>query len=143
VPYQYLDIVTADEAFRAWGRTKEELFISAAHALTGVMVEKPEKLRPLIRKELILEEESLEFLLFAFLKEILFLKDAERVLLIPERVNIAKSSQSSWKLKAGLYGENLDGLGENLLVDVKAITLHEFSVERKDDLWQATVVVDV
>ena len=143
MPYEYLEgIVTADEAFRAWGSSLEETFTSAVDALLGIMMKNPETLGMEQRKDIEIEEESLEFLLYSFLKEILFMKDAYRLLLRPNSIHI-KQANNKWKLKAELVGEPIDNRIEELLVDVKAITLHRFKLEKTDGLWEAMVVVDV
>ncbi|NTU48413.1 MAG: archease, partial [Syntrophobacteraceae bacterium] len=39
MPYEFLDdIATADVAFQAWGKTLEEMFVSACEATINVMV---------------------------------------------------------------------------------------------------------
>jgi Archease protein family (MTH1598/TM1083) len=41
------------------------------------------------------------------------------------------------------FGEEIDPEKQELLADVKAVSLHHFSVGKATDGWKATVVIDV
>ncbi len=143
MPYEYRsDIALADSAFDAWGDTPEALFAAALDALTGVMAEDPDTVRSLERRDVALEAEILELLLFRLLDEAVFLKDAEGLLLRAERIVITETG-GGWKLAAVLAGEHADRERHNLSADVKAVTWHRFRLERTARGWEATVVVDV
>lgn len=81
-------------------------------------------------------------LLFSFLQELIFHKDARRLLLHADNVRIGQR-KGVFRLKADLSGEQIDADRHRLLVDVKAVTLHRFKVEFGDNLWKAVVVLDV
>ncbi|HZV81645.1 MAG TPA: archease [Geobacteraceae bacterium] len=143
MPYRYLeDIATADVAFEAWGATGEELFIAAADALLATMANAPGKVER--KEELIitLEHEEPDLLLWSFLQELIFLKDARRLLLHADTVSIAERG-GVFTLKALLRGEEINSGRHQLLVDVKAATLHRLQLTRIEDQWRATVVLDV
>ncbi len=143
MPYKYLDdIAIADAAFEAWGADLEEVFRAAADAALGVMVEDPQALFPGERIELDTVERSLDLLLFRLLEEIVFHKDAARLLLRCTQCAIAEA-EAGWELKAVLEGEQIDESRQVLLLDVKAVTLHMLSVERSGDGWRARVGLDV
>lgn len=143
MPYRYReDIATADVAFEAWGRTREELFIAAAEALLATMVETTAEVARTEELSLHLEHEEQDLLLWSFLQELVFHKDAGRLLLHAERVIIAGRG-SAFTLEATLRGERIDPARHRLLVDVKAVTLHRLALAFADGLWQATVVLDV
>jgi SHS2 domain-containing protein len=143
MPFRFLDeISTADVAFEAWGETQEELFISSAAALLRTMAEAPERV---VRQQNItvrLEHEELDMLLFSFLQELIFYKDARRLLLHADSVQIEQRDGLS-RLEATLSGEQIDASRHRLLVDVKAVTLHRFQVAFGDNRWKAVVVLDV
>lgn len=81
MPYKFLeDAAIADVAFEARGKTLRELFESAALAVTGTMVEDAGKVKQKKRKTIEVEAEDLEMLLFNFLQELIFYKDAELLL---------------------------------------------------------------
>lgn len=143
MPYRYLpDIATADTAFEATGATREEMFTAAADALTNVMVEDLATIQPRQELEIILENADLDLLLFDFLQELIYYKDARRLLLRPSSLAIA-DSDATLKLHAVVRGEEIDLDRHPMVVDVKAVTLHRFAVELRDGTWRATVVLDI
>jgi len=46
-------------------------------------------------------------------------------------------------LKATLAGEQLDASRHQQRADVKAVTLHGFSVEKEEGGWKANVLLDI
>lgn len=143
MPYRYReDIATADAAFEAWGKTLEELFTAAADATMNVMVEELSTIRREREVTLKMEHGELDLLLFNFLNELVFYKDAERLLLRVESVTIARHPEL-FTLHASLRGEELNPARHALSADVKAVTLHRFKVEETTDGWQASVILDI
>ena len=138
------DIAHADIAFDASGQSLEELFIKAAEATQQVMVEDLTAVRPLETVEISLVQDNEEMLLFDFLNELIFLKDARRLILLPARLEIARQEGGAgYALRATLQGEEIDAARHRLNTDVKAVTMLRFSVTRAADGWRATVVLDV
>jgi len=143
MPFRYReDIATADVAFEAWGETREELFISSAAALLGTMTAAPEQVARQEALTIRLEHEELDLLLWSFLQELVFYKDARRLLLHADRVRI-EERDGLFCLEAAVSGERIEAGRHRLLVDVKAVTLHRFQVAFVDNLWRAAVVLDV
>jgi SHS2 domain-containing protein len=143
MPYQYLeDVATADVAFKVWGSTIEEMFVAAADASMNVMVEDLASIMMREHRALNLEAESIDMLLFELLQELIFYKDAEQLLLRVSQVFIQQKNKH-FTLKAEAYGEVLDPQKHDLNVDVKAVTLHRFRVEKTGDGWKATVILDI
>jgi len=143
MPYRYLeDIATADVAFEAWGETREELFVSAADALLATMSGAPDEVARQEELTIRLGDEEPDLLLWLFLQELVFYKDARGLLLHAQRVTIAEQG-GTVTLEATLRGEKLDPGRHRLLVDVKAVTLHRLRLVREENLWKATVVLDV
>ena len=143
MPYRFHDeITTADVAFEAWGETLEELFISAAAALLRTMAASPERVEREQELAIRLEQEELDLLFFSFLQELIFYKDARRLLLHADRVQIVER-EGGFTLEAVVSGEQIDATRHRLLVDVKAVTLHRFRLQFEDALWKAVVVLDV
>jgi SHS2 domain-containing protein len=143
MPFRFDDkLSTADIAFEAWGTTQEELFIASAAALLRTMVEEPEEV---VRQEQLifrLEDEALDMLLWSFLQELIFYKDARRLLLHADKVEVAEE-EGVFRLKAQVSGEAIAIERHRLLVDVKAVTLHCFRVVYEDGCWKTVVVLDV
>jgi SHS2 domain-containing protein len=143
MPYTYLEeIAIADIAFRATGETEGEVFTAAADATMNVMVEDLATIRDSERFPLQLENDTLDLLLFDFLNEFVYLKDAKGLLMRARAIRIGRRD-SRFTLNGELYGEKLDPLRHPLRGDVKAVTLHRFDLRRTDDGWEATVVLDI
>ena len=141
--YRYLEeIATADVAFEALGATPEETFLAAADATLNTMVEEIGTVAPVERRVFSLAAESLDLLLFELLQELVYRKDAERLLLRVRDLRIEESG-SGYRLHAEAHGETIDPGRHPLLADVKAVTLHRLVVERTPDGWRAVVVLDV
>ena len=143
MPYHYLEeIGTADIAFEAMGRDLPELFRDAADATMNVMIDNIEAIQPRETRQIELANEKLDMLLFDFLQELIFFKDAERLLLRVREVQIGQREENYFA-KATAEGELLDAKRHHQRADVKAVTLHEFSVERTEDGWTARVLLDI
>jgi SHS2 domain-containing protein len=142
VGFEFLgDIAIADLAFRAWGKSLEEVFCQAGRATMAAMVAELESVEARQECRVELRAADAEMLLFDFLHEIVYFKDAERLLLLPARVEIKE--QEGFFLEGLLRGEELDPGRHPLLVDVKAVTLHRFSLRRREEGWQVEVVLDI
>lgn len=143
MPYEFLqDRAIADAAFRARADTVEELFVAAADATMNVMVEDLSAIAPAQKKRLQVESDSIEMLLFNFLQEIIFHKDAEQLLL---RVSAPRITclDGEYILNAVARGEHINPAKHALVVDVKAVTLHRYRVEKIPGGWVAEVILDV
>jgi len=142
MPYKYLeDVSLADIAFQASGETIEEMFVSAAEALFRVMV-KLEDVRQKVKKEVRLEGDKHDTLLYDFLSELLFIKDTETVVFSKFQISIKKEGKKLL-LKATMSGEKVDPKRMEMGDDVKAITMHEFFVKQIGKKWVSQVTVDI
>lgn len=143
MPFEFHDdIATADVAFEAWGETIEEMFLSAAEATMKVMVENIEEIERHERREIEIDSDAMDMLLFNLLQEIIFYKDAEQLLLRIERVRIKRENGTCF-LNATGWGEQIDPERHHLIVDIKAVTLHKFKVEQSPRGWEAFVILDI
>ncbi|MCF7916751.1 MAG: archease [Candidatus Omnitrophica bacterium] len=141
--FRYLEeISTSDVAFSAWGKTKQELFLAAAEATLFLMLDNPEAVKEKESIDINLENDNLEMLLFDYLQELIFYKDAKQLLLKSTKPKIKETDQG-FLLKSKLKGERLDPQRHHLNADIKAVTLHQFKIEKNKDNWKATVVLDV
>jgi len=142
--YKYLeDVATADIAFEAWGDTIEELFVSCAKATTDAMVELSDVNPKVSRKVEVSEKtEGVEMLLYNFLSEIIFYKDAETLFFSEFKIKITNSRT---KLNATMIGEELNKKIQ-FKNDVKAITMHMLKIIKKNTVknkYHATIVLDI
>jgi SHS2 domain-containing protein len=143
MPYEFVDELTvADIAFRAWGRDLEETFVAAADAVMNTMVEDLDAVQPQDTRLLNVEHEALDLLLFDFLQELVYYKDAEQLLLRIQQLRIADDRQP-YTLKATAAGERIDPDRHCMRVDVKAVTLHRFSLMQTERGWEAMVILDI
>ncbi len=141
--FEYLDdVAIADVAFRAWGRTPEQVFRAACAAAMTVMVEDLDSIRTRERRALVRTAARAELLLFELLQELIYYKDAEGLLLLPEEIRV-DIGESESRLQASLVGEKLERDRHPLKLDVKAVTLHRFALSHSPAGWQAQVVLDV
>src|SRR6266496_5881739 len=131
MPYHYLEeIGTADIAFEATGRDLPELFMAAADATMNVMIDNLDAIEPRETRHIELVNDKLDMLLFDFLQEFVYFKDAECLLLRVRDVQIKERDQI-YLLKAKAAGEPLVVARHHQRADVKVVTLHEFSDEKK------------
>ncbi len=143
MPYEFLeDTATADIAFRAWGATLEETFGAAAEATLNVMVEEVDAVQPKERRDLRLENDELDMLLFNFLQELIYFKDSEKLMLRTPEIRLQGNSKP-FSLEAAAMGEQLDPDRHHPRVDVKAVTLHQFRLTRTGEGWEAFVILDI
>lgn len=143
MPYEYLDnVAIADIAFVATGRDLPETFIAAAEATLNVMIENPGDVEPRERRDLSCENEALDLLLFDFLNELIYYKDAERLMLRVRDVSIS-GRDGAYRLEALAEGEVLDPARHEQRADVKAVTLHKFTLEQVPEGWRAAVILDI
>lgn len=124
---------TADVRMRVWGKTKAELL---ENAVLGIM----SYLRPVLGEEKISREisvESLDFptLLVDFLSEILAQADLGNEAY--EEIEIKKLGED--RMKAVLKGRRVKEFGD----DIKAVTYHNLTVEKKNGRWEAVATLDI
>jgi SHS2 domain-containing protein len=143
MPFEFLDeIATADVAFEAWGKTVEEMFIAAAEATMNTMVADLEKIERREKRVIEIISYALDMLLFNLLQEIIFLKDAEQLLLRIEEAKVSYED-GGYFVKATSWGEQIDPGRHQLVVDVKAVTLHRFKVEQTPRGWETFIILDI
>jgi SHS2 domain-containing protein len=143
MPYEFVDELTvADIALRAWGQDLAETFVSAADALMNAMVEELDGIQPHATRQLSVEHDALDMLLFNFLQELVYYKDAEQLLLRVQQLRVVEDAQP-YTVHATLVGEPIAPERHHMRVDVKAVTLHRFSLTQTERGWEATVILDI
>jgi SHS2 domain-containing protein len=143
MPYKFLEeIGTADIAFEATGRDLPELFMTAADATMNVMIDNLDAIEPRETRHIELSNDEIDMLLFDFLQELIYFKDAECLLLRARNAWIEERDKRYF-LTTEAAGERLDATRHQQRADVKAVTLHDFSVEKEDGGWKARVLLDI
>jgi len=139
--YRFLEeIAIADVAFEAEGRTLAEVFEAAALALTEAMVDL-DGLSPTLSRLISLRAEDLETLLFRWLAELIYLKDAACLLFRRFAITIREGTEC--ELEATAWGDQINYETMSLKLDVKAVTYHLFSLTKTPHGWRAQVILDI
>lgn len=143
MPYRFIeDEATADVAFEAWGEDLNIVFRDSGNALTNVMIENLKAIVPLNFRQINLSHDQPDLLLYNFLDQLIYYKDTEQLLLLVQSVQVSQQD-FQWVLKATAAGEPVDPTRHHQVVDVKAVTLHEFRLEESERLWRAHVILDI
>ena len=129
---------TADLGLRVRAADVNSLFAEAATALFAAVVDGIEAVRPDRPVEIHIEGEDLEYLLFDWLRELLYRFDAEHMVFSRFDVSVDGGG-----LAATAWGEPLDQTRHVLSHEVKAITYHGLSVSEAGSEWVAEVIVDI
>ncbi len=128
----------ADIGFRAWGRTREELFENAALALFSLGCE----LAAVEEKEtrtIQVMGADLETLLYAWLAELLAVSEAERIV-FGRAVVVFDGSDGA---RGTAYGEAFDHSRHHSGTHIKAVTFHQLYVKESGEGWCAQVFLDL
>ena len=134
------DEVKSDFAFEVIADTLSELFRGAGIASMVAMVD-INSVKETEEWNFELEAEDEQFLLYDFLSELIYLKDAETVLFKDFEITIKRNEKLNLKCRAS--GSQIDWENEGLLTDVKAVTMYEFRVEKKENQWICHVILDL
>lgn len=129
---------TADLGLRMRAATLDDLFAEAGQALFSTIVEDLAAVQPRDHDRVTIAGTNREYLLFDWLKELLYRFDAEHKLFCRFKVVIGPAG-----LEAEVWGEPLDLERHVLNHEVKAITYHGLKVEQTPDGWLAEVIVDI
>ncbi|MEK6856599.1 MAG: archease [Nanoarchaeota archaeon] len=138
--YKFLDH-TADVMFEAYGKNLNEVFRNSALAVFDVQCNL-KNVRSKIKKKIKLKNSVVGDLLFDFLEELIYLKDAKYLLFGKFDVKI-KETKGEYILDVIAYGEKINPKKHELKTDVKAITLHEFFLKKVKDGWKCKVLLDI
>jgi SHS2 domain-containing protein len=133
-------IALADCAIDLAGATLDDLFETAARALAETMVD-PATVAPVVERTITLSAPSLDLLLYDWLSELIYLKDREGLLFPGAAVHVHPGPPCA--LSARVAGAPIDPERMALRADAKAVTFHQFALERRDGGWWARVVIDL
>lgn len=131
---------TADIGLRITGATLDELFAEAGRALFHVLIENADEIRAEEMVEFQLHSEDHAYLLVDWLRELLYLFDAQHLVLSQFEVHV---NERRPVLSAHCRGEKLDWERHRPGTEVKAITYHNLKLEKQGDLWIAEVILDI
>jgi SHS2 domain-containing protein len=137
------DIALADSAFEARGSTPSELFTASASAVIETLAD-PRAVAPALTRTVSRHGPNMAELLFDWLADIVYLKDAESLVFRDAACVVATDpTGGEWRLEGTLTGEPIDPARHDLRADIKAITKHRYEVRQDNGGWVATVVMDI
>jgi len=134
------DVALADCAVEIEGGDLGDLFETAASALAELMVD-PTTVSVTVDRTITLETSALDLLLYDWLSELIFLKDRDRQVFTRTQVRVGGSGP--FHLTARVEGGMIDPERTARRADPKAVTFHQFALERAGDGWRARVVIDI
>jgi SHS2 domain-containing protein len=139
--YEFVEgIALADCAIDVEGVDLADLFETAALALAEVMVD-PATVPLTARRTIALDAAELDLLFYDWLSELIFRKDRDAE--VYTRTKVEVDGSGPFRLAAEVEGGVLDPEHADLRSDPKAVTFHQFAVERSDRGWRARVVIDI
>ncbi len=139
--FEYVDAVTSDLTFVAKGESLEDVFASAAEALLSATIESLDTVQPRSVRTLELLDRHPDLLLLRFLNELIYLRDADGLLLLVRRVEFELGEEL--RLRAELTGEPYDPERHAPVGEPKAATPHGLALLHGPEGWTATVTIDV
>jgi SHS2 domain-containing protein len=136
-PYRRLEH-TSDVKVEIYGADLAGLFTNAAICLFDLILDRS-KVRKTTAVPVSLEAAALPELFLDWLRELLFLFSTRSLAI--GRVVI--SSIEPTRVSATVFGEEFDAKRHGLKVEVKTPTYHEYRIEKTEDGYRATVILDV
>ena len=129
---------TADLGLRVAAGSREDLFAEAARGLFSMIVPDLASVRLTQTRELTIAGQEIDYLLFDWLNELLYIFDTQRLLLADFEVRLNDDG-----LIATTRGEAYDPKRHRLDHEVKAITYHGLRVDEDETGWRGEVIVDI
>jgi SHS2 domain-containing protein len=133
----------ADLKIRAFGKTKEELFLNMLKGMISGL--RPEILNSEAETQNIeIKSPDLEALLVDFLSEVLYLTQVNKEIYadikFKKLTDPSTGSGQVAELEGELTGQKVERFGE----DIKAVTYHDLDIHQKaDGTWEVTVLFDI
>ena len=137
IPYRQLEH-TSDIKVEIYGADLAELFTNAAACLFDLILD-IRRVRETQSVPVSLESANLSGLFLDWLRELLFLFSTRSLAI--RRVEI--DSIEPTQINAIVFGEEFNAERHGLRVEVKTPTYHEYRIEKGEDGYRATVILDV
>ena len=137
LPYRLLDH-TSDIKVEIYGADLAELFTNAATCLFDLTLDR-ESVGEARTVPVSLQAATLPELFLDWMRELLFLFSTRS--LAVRRAKIAAIAPT--KVEATIFGEEFDQERHGLKVEVKTPTYHQYRIDKTDEGYRATVVLDV
>ncbi len=138
-PFVYLEH-TADAEFIAYGGSIDEAFANAALAMANLMVD-PSSVKPDVAKDIELAGDALDFLLYDWLSELLYVFEVDRLVFGKFETHVS-GEPGSYVLKAAAWGESIEK-HQDISMHIKAVTFHDLRFEKRNNIYEAQVLLDI
>ena len=134
--YKFIDDLTSDVMFEAYGKSMKEVFANSAEAMFKVICQ-IEKVKPKKAIAIEAEAENAGKLMIAWLQELIAAVDTEGMFF--SRFDIQEISEK--RIKAKCWGEPVSpGKGGTV---VKAVTYYKFAFEKTKEGFKTRVAMDI
>ena len=132
----------ADAAIEVSSNSLEGIFIDSGKALTNTMVDDLKSIKTNKKYTFKVESQERDLLLFEFLEKLVIEKDANQMLFSEFEVKINQTNEK-FMVSVIAHGEHIDYDRHELCADVKAVTLHKFSLTKEKEDWKAEMILDI
>lgn len=136
-PYEHVDH-TADLGIRVFGGDLNELFSNAAYGLFDSLIDL-KKFSITSKEKIKISAENCEELLINFLRELLFKYIFEKKIIMKAEIMDLKNNF----LEVLIHCANFEDKADFLKHDIKAVTYHNVSIQKKNNLYQTEIIFDV
>lgn len=123
---------------RAYGKDLPELFTHAAEGMFS-LIAPLEQFTPEDAVHVVLKAENVEELLWSWLRELHYLFSTQK--LIFKKFEFSELSEK--KIWSTCWGAYFDPAKHQSEREVKAITHHNFKVEKNEDGWKTEIIFDI
>lgn len=134
--YKFVEDLTSDVMFEAYGKNLKELFTNAALAMFEVICQ-IKKIKPSEVREVDVKADNAKELLYNWLSELIALVDTEQMFF--SKFEITEIDEKH--LKAKCYGEPM--IPEKGETVVKAVLYYGFKLEKTKDGYKARIGCDI
>ncbi len=141
MPFRYVENTGVAISLEAWGRSLEEMVLASADATVHLMVGDIEALSRDEQMTLTATGVTESILLVEVLREILFQKNTNGILLRLHSGKIIRNKIIAFSGAA--FGEALEENPWRIKVNVTALHTHLLSIERSGQRWKARIVLKV
>ncbi|MBW2978307.1 archease [Candidatus Woesearchaeota archaeon] len=136
VKYKFIEDLTSDVLYEAYGKDLKELFENSALALLSVVCQ-IDKVKADKVEEFEMKGEDLENTMFNWLQGIIAIVDTEGIFF--SKVEVKEVDENH--VRAKFYGETAKPeLGETV---VKAVTYYKYKLEKTKEGYKVTVSLDI
>ena len=132
----------ADAAIEVNSDSLEGIFVDSGKALTNTMVDDLKSIKTNQKYTFKVESQERDLLLFEFLEKLVIEKDANQMLFSEFEVKINQTDKK-FMVSVIAHGEHIDYDRHELCADVKAVTLHKFSLTKEKENWKAAMILDI